>query len=180
MLLSDLVGEAGQVHGFDVQEQAIASSRSLLEGRKNVFLYLAGHENLAQLLPKELQGALHSLYSHYEKAYQQWQAQVQDYPALMPPVFIVVCNNTRSSKLVFDYLAGWEKPLPAPDPATFVRNANGSMTFAWDVGTENWYVQWATSITGGWQTVAGPLGVNSWTFVPDVSRTSGFYRVYGE
>lgn len=58
MLLSDLVGEAGQVHGFDVQEQAIASSRSLLEGRKNVFLYLTGHENLAQLLPKELQGAI--------------------------------------------------------------------------------------------------------------------------
>ncbi len=70
------------------------------------------------VLPKELQGALHSLYSHYEKAYQQWQAQVQEYPALMPPVFIVVCNNTRASKLVFDYLAGWEKPLPASDPAT--------------------------------------------------------------
>ncbi|RUQ28515.1 MAG: restriction endonuclease subunit R [Candidatus Competibacteraceae bacterium] len=70
------------------------------------------------VLPKELQGALHSLYSHYEKAYQQWQVQVQEYPALMPPVFIVVCNNTRSSKLVFDYLAGWEKPLPIVDPAT--------------------------------------------------------------
>jgi type III restriction enzyme len=69
-------------------------------------------------LPKELQGALHSLYSHYEKAYQQWQEQAKAYPALMPPVFIVVCNNTRSSKLVFDYLAGWEKPLSALDPAT--------------------------------------------------------------
>lgn len=69
-------------------------------------------------LPKELQGALHSLYSHYEKAYQQWQEQAKAYPALMPPVFIVVCNNTRSSKLVFDYLAGWEKPLPAPNPTT--------------------------------------------------------------
>jgi type III restriction enzyme len=75
-------------------------------------------ERREPVLPKELQGALHSLYSHYEKAYQQWQAQVREYPALMPPVFIVVCNNTRSSKLVFDYLAGWEKPLPAPDPAT--------------------------------------------------------------
>ena len=28
-----------------------------------------------------------------------------------PPVFIVVCNNTNVSKLVFDYIAGWEKPL---------------------------------------------------------------------
>lgn len=69
------------------------------------------------VLPKELQGALHSLYSHYEKAYQQWQAQVKEHTAMMPPVFIVVCNNTRSSKLVFDYVAGWEKPLPASDPA---------------------------------------------------------------
>jgi len=35
-----------------------------------------------------------------------------------PPVFIVVCNNTNVSKLVFDYLAGWEKTLP--DGATIV------------------------------------------------------------
>ena len=28
-----------------------------------------------------------------------------------PPVFIVVCNNTNVSKLVFDYVAGWEKTL---------------------------------------------------------------------
>lgn len=31
---------------------------------------------------------------------------------LTPPVFIVVCNNTNVSKLVFDYIAGWEKSLP--------------------------------------------------------------------
>ena len=30
---------------------------------------------------------------------------------LTPPVFIVVCNNTNVSKLVFDYIAGWEKPI---------------------------------------------------------------------
>jgi len=30
---------------------------------------------------------------------------------LTPPVFIVVCNNTNVSKLVFDYMAGWEKEL---------------------------------------------------------------------
>src|SRR5206468_9566882 len=27
-----------------------------------------------------------------------------------PPVFIVVCQNTSISKLVFDWIAGWEKP----------------------------------------------------------------------
>ena len=30
---------------------------------------------------------------------------------LTPPVFIVVCNNTNVSKLVFDYIAGWTKTL---------------------------------------------------------------------
>ena len=30
---------------------------------------------------------------------------------MTPPVFIVVCNNTNVSKLVFDYIAGWEKPI---------------------------------------------------------------------
>ena len=30
---------------------------------------------------------------------------------LTPPVFIVVCNNTNVSKLVFDYIAGWEKQI---------------------------------------------------------------------
>src|SRR5665647_3899599 len=28
---------------------------------------------------------------------------------LTPPVFIVVCNNTSVSKLVFDWIAGWEQ-----------------------------------------------------------------------
>ena len=31
---------------------------------------------------------------------------------LTPPVFIIVCNNTNVSKLVFDYVAGWERPMP--------------------------------------------------------------------
>ncbi len=39
--------------------------------------------------------------------------------ASTPPVFIVVCNNTNVSKLVFDYIAGWEKTLP--DGQTRVR-----------------------------------------------------------
>ena len=48
--------------------------------------------------------------SHYRK----WQAHAADgaEPQPTPPVFIVVCNNTNVSKLVFDYIAGWEKPLP--------------------------------------------------------------------
>ena len=64
-------------------------------------------------LPAELQGALHSLYGNYEKYYRRWEQNSEaQAKGLTPPVFIVVCNNTNVSKLVFDYLAGWEKPLP--------------------------------------------------------------------
>ncbi|MDQ6739474.1 MAG: DEAD/DEAH box helicase family protein, partial [Actinomycetota bacterium] len=64
-------------------------------------------------LPAELQGALHSLYSNYEKTYRQWEQNAEARAqGRTPPVFIVVCNNTNVSKLVADYVAGWEKPLP--------------------------------------------------------------------
>jgi type III restriction enzyme len=64
-------------------------------------------------LPVELQGALHSLYGNYEKYYRLWEKNSEARSkGLTPPVFIVVCNNTNVSKLVFDYIAGWEKTLP--------------------------------------------------------------------
>ncbi|MBV6451751.1 MAG: hypothetical protein MHPDNHAH_02498 [Anaerolineales bacterium] len=61
-------------------------------------------------IPVELEGALQSLYSNYEKKFKQWE-QNEDARArgLTPPVFIVVCNNTNVSKMVFDYIAGWDK-----------------------------------------------------------------------
>ncbi len=63
-------------------------------------------------LPKELEGALHSLYQNYEKYFKQWQkAKENGANELTPPVFIVVCNNTNVSKLVYDYISGWTKPL---------------------------------------------------------------------
>jgi type III restriction enzyme len=66
----------------------------------------------ARTLPKELDGALHSLYSNYEKAFKRWEKQGEENGSMStPPVFIVVCNNTSVSKLVYDYLAGWEKQL---------------------------------------------------------------------
>ena len=64
-------------------------------------------------LPKVLQGALHSLYSNYEKYYQKWEANEEARAkGQTPPVFIVVCNNTNVSKLVYDFISGWEKQLP--------------------------------------------------------------------
>jgi type III restriction enzyme len=63
-------------------------------------------------LPIALEGALHTLYDNYEKRYRQWQeARANGSAQATPPVFIVVCNNTAVSKLVYDYIAGWNKDL---------------------------------------------------------------------
>lgn len=63
-------------------------------------------------LPVELQGALHSLYGNYEKYYHMWEQNTEARArGITPPVFIVVCNNTNVSKLVFDFIAGWEKQI---------------------------------------------------------------------
>jgi type III restriction enzyme len=63
-------------------------------------------------LPAELQAALHALYGNYEKSYALWEDSEREEPrGSTPPVFIVVCNNTTVSKLVHDYIAGWERDL---------------------------------------------------------------------
>ncbi len=63
-------------------------------------------------LPVELQGALHSLYGNYEKYYRLWEQNTEARDrGITPPVFIIVCNNTNVSKLVFDFVAGWEKQI---------------------------------------------------------------------
>ena len=59
--------------------------------------------------PAELQGALNSLYGNYERYYQRWES---DPHGQTPPVMIIVCNNTAVSKLVYDWVAGYEKTLP--------------------------------------------------------------------
>lgn len=56
-------------------------------------------------LPNELQTALHSLYSHYTTEFDEWvRAGIG-----VPPVFIVVCNNTATSKLVYEWISGWKR-----------------------------------------------------------------------
>jgi type III restriction enzyme len=56
-------------------------------------------------LPNELKTALNALYSHYEGEYERWHRAGIG----VPPVFIVVCQNTAISKLVFEYVAGFER-----------------------------------------------------------------------
>ena len=64
-------------------------------------------------LPAELEGAIQSLYQNYVKYYDLWIEKTEGRThGLTPPVFIVVCSNTNVSKMVFDYIAGYEKPLP--------------------------------------------------------------------
>src|SRR6185503_4041746 len=56
-------------------------------------------------LPPQLQTALEALYGHYEKTYELWK----DKGIRVPPCFIVVCNNTSTSKLVYDYISGFNQ-----------------------------------------------------------------------
>ncbi len=57
-------------------------------------------------LPLPLITALDALYGHYEKTYELWsKAGIR-----VPPCFIVVCNNTSTSKLVYDYISGFQRP----------------------------------------------------------------------
>src|SRR6266571_5115357 len=56
-------------------------------------------------LPVELQTALDALYGHYTKTYDLWQKENIN----VPPVFIIVCNNTSTSKLVHDYVSGFHR-----------------------------------------------------------------------
>jgi type III restriction enzyme len=65
-------------------------------------------------LPVRLQTALAALYGHYEKTFELWeQAKIA-----VPPCFIIVCNNTSTSKLVYDFVSGFRR-----------QNDDGSSTF---------------------------------------------------
>ncbi|MDT8398750.1 MAG: DEAD/DEAH box helicase family protein [Pseudomonadales bacterium] len=56
-------------------------------------------------LPAQLQTALEALYGHYEKTYELWAKE----KISVPPCFIVACNNTSASKLVYDYISGFQQ-----------------------------------------------------------------------
>ena len=65
-------------------------------------------------IPLPLQTALNVLYGHYEKTYDLWaQANIG-----VPPCFIIVCQNTTISKLLYDYVSGFYR-----------ENDDGTQTF---------------------------------------------------
>jgi len=54
-------------------------------------------------LPVLLQTALEALYGHYKETFTLWvKADIG-----VPPCFIIVCNNTSTSKLVYDFASGF-------------------------------------------------------------------------
>ncbi len=73
------------------------------------------NKNLDPLsLPVELQTALEALYGHYSKTFDVMKKA----GITVPPCFIIVCNNTSTSKLVYDYISGFHR-----------ENDDGSTTF---------------------------------------------------
>ena len=56
-------------------------------------------------LPTRLQTALEALYGHYKKTFKLWE----EHGIKVPPCFIIVCQNTAISKLVYDFVAGFHR-----------------------------------------------------------------------
>jgi len=56
-------------------------------------------------LPTRLQTALQALYGHYEKTFSLWNEKGKK----VPPCFIIVCQNTAISKLVYDFVSGFHR-----------------------------------------------------------------------
>ena len=77
-------------------------------------------------IPTELQTALEALYGHYAKTFELWK----DSGITVPPCFIVVCNNTSASKLVYDYISGFVREnddgstTPVPGRMELFRNTD--------------------------------------------------------
>ena len=68
-----------------------------------------GYDLSTIILPTKLEEALHSLYGSYQKYYSVFEKHKKTNPAVMPPVMIMVCNNTTVSEMVYRWVAGYER-----------------------------------------------------------------------
>src|ERR1039458_8181504 len=82
-------------------------------------------------LPTRLQTALEALYGHYEKTFNLWQEK----GIKVPPCFIIVCQNTAISKLVYDYVSGFYRKLD--DGSEQLENGRLALFRNFDEGTLN-------------------------------------------
>jgi type III restriction enzyme len=82
-------------------------------------------------LPTRLQTALTALYGHYEKTFEMWKQR----GISVPPCFIIVCQNTSISKLVYDYVSGFHRKHD--DGTTTLENGRLSLFRNFDDTTGN-------------------------------------------
>src|ERR1700726_4743677 len=82
-------------------------------------------------LPTRLQTALQSLYGHYEKTFKLWEEK----SIKVPPCFIIVCQNTAISKLVYDFISGFHRKNP--DGTTTLQNGRHKLFRNFDEVTGN-------------------------------------------
>lgn len=61
LFLATCVGTTGRVDGFDIQESAIASTRSRLGNDAPVFLHLRGHEEMAAIVAPGISAVMFNL-----------------------------------------------------------------------------------------------------------------------
>jgi type III restriction enzyme len=82
-------------------------------------------------LPTRLQTAMQALYGHYEKTFKLWQ----DAGINVPPCFIIVCQNTAISKLVYDFVSGFHRKND--DGTTTLENGRLALFRNFDDATGN-------------------------------------------
>jgi type III restriction enzyme len=82
-------------------------------------------------MPTRLQTALQALYGHYEKTFKLWQ----DAATKVPPCFIIVCQNTSISKLVYDFVSGFQRANE--DGSTTLENGRLALFRNFDETTRN-------------------------------------------
>jgi len=89
-------------------------------------------DNLDPLkLPTRLQTALQALYGHYEKTFKLWEQE----GIRVPPCFIIVCQNTAISKLVYDFVSGFHRKNE--DGSTTLENGRLALFRNFDETTGN-------------------------------------------
>ncbi len=100
LLLSTLVGDGGKVFAFDIQSEALKSTKELLEENnvKNASLILDSHENIKNYVKSAkavvfnlgfLPGGDHSIFSHAETSIKAISASLD---ILEDAGFIAVCS----------------------------------------------------------------------------------------
>jgi len=82
-------------------------------------------------LPTRLQTALQALYGHYEKTFKLWH----ETGIRVPPCFIIVCQNTAISKLVYDFISGFQRRNE--DGTTTLENGRLALFRNFDESTGN-------------------------------------------